>query len=59
MALRIPKYPSKASGTRFALNVVVSLFWAPYRYPLKIRETGRELALWPKLYKNTQQPTRN
>jgi hypothetical protein len=30
---------------------LVPLFWAPYRDPSKIRETGRELASWPKLKK--------
>jgi hypothetical protein len=30
---------------------LVPLFWAPYRDPLKIREMGKELALWPKLNK--------
>jgi hypothetical protein len=30
---------------------LVPLFWAPYRDPLKIKETGRELASWPKLNK--------
>ncbi len=41
------------------LTWLVPLFWVPYRDHSKIRETGREVALWPKLNKNTQQPTVN
>jgi hypothetical protein len=45
MALRLPNYPSKASGAWFALNAAVPLFWVLYRDPLKIKEMERELAL--------------
>jgi hypothetical protein len=35
---------------------LVTLFFAPYRDPLRIREMGRELASCQKLNRNTQQP---
>ncbi len=39
---------------------LVPLFWAPYRYPSKIRETGWELAPWPNLIKtHNNQPEIN
>jgi hypothetical protein len=35
MALRLPKYPSKASGTGFVLNVVGSPVLGAVQIPLK------------------------
>jgi hypothetical protein len=38
MALRLPKYPSKVSGTGFALDAVGSPVLGAVQIPLKIRD---------------------
>ena len=49
MMLRLPKYPSKASGAGFVLDAVGSPVLDTVQIPLKNQRDRRDLALWPNL----------
>jgi hypothetical protein len=44
MALRLPKYPSKASGIRFVLNAVGSPVLDDVQRPLENQRDGKGVA---------------
>ena len=48
MALRLPKYPSKASGAGFALDAVGYLVLGTVQRPLKNQRDGKGVGLMAK-----------
>jgi hypothetical protein len=48
MALRLPKYPSKASGAGFVLDVVGSPVLGAIQIPLKNQRDGKGVGLMAK-----------